>query len=133
MSIKPAAAAVPLNKKVVYHDACHLAHGQKIRQQPRDVLTELAGVETLPIGESEFCCGSAGIYNITQPELSGRLLERKIKNILAADGEIVVTGNPGCLLQIRAGIRKYNKKIPILHTIELLDMAYRNGTNADDS
>ncbi len=117
----------PLGLKVVYHDACHLAHGQNIRKQPREMLTRLAGVEVLPIAESEFCCGSAGIYNIVQPEMAARLLERKVKNILAADGDIVATGNPGCLIQIRAGIEQQRDDLPVVHTIELLDMAYRNG------
>lgn len=120
-------AQSPLKKKVVYHDACHLAHGQKIRTQPRDVLKKLAGVDIVPLNESEFCCGSAGTYNILHPEMSNRLLERKTQNIIAANGDIVATGNPGCLIQIQAGLRQQGKNIPVVHTIELLDIAYRNG------
>ncbi|MCL5018985.1 MAG: heterodisulfide reductase-related iron-sulfur binding cluster [Patescibacteria group bacterium] len=120
-------AQSPLNKRVVYHDACHLAHGQKIRTQPRDVLKRLTGVEVIPLNESEFCCGSAGTYNILHPEMSNRLLERKTKNIIAANGDMVATGNPGCLIQIQAGLRQQRNNIPVVHTIELLDIAYRNG------
>lgn len=120
-------ASNSLNKKVVYHDACHLCHGQQIRNQPREVLTKLAGAEILPLNESEFCCGSAGIYNITHSEMANKLLERKINNIIDAEGDIVAAGNPGCLIQIKAGMKKYGKDLPVAHTIELLDMAYQSG------
>jgi glycolate oxidase iron-sulfur subunit len=127
MEIDAIPASNALNKKVVYHDACHLCHGQQIRKQPRDVLTKLAGAEIQPLHESEFCCGSAGIYNITHSEMANKLLERKINNILDAGGDIVATGNPGCLLQIKAGMQKYGRDLPVVHTIEILDMAYQNG------
>ena len=132
LEIEPVPAKKPLKKKVVYHDACHLAHAQGIRKQPRDMLTELAGVEVLSIEEADICCGSAGIYNIIQPDMSSRLLKRKVKNILAADGEVVATGNPGCLIQIRTGIQEKRNDLPVVHTIELLDMAYRNENNTEE-
>ena len=130
MEIETVPAEKPLGSRVVYHDACHLAHGQKVRSQPRDMLAKLAGVTVLPIAESEFCCGSAGIYNIVQPEMASKLLERKVKNILAANGDIVATGNPGCLIQLRCGIEQYRNDLPVVHTIELLDMAYRQNSSS---
>jgi glycolate oxidase iron-sulfur subunit len=126
-------AEIPLDEsmalapvRVAYHDACHLAHGQKIREQPRRLLRRILGVELVELEESDWCCGSAGIYNITHPEMADRLLNRKMKHIRQAAPDIIVTGNPGCLLQIQNGIRKEGKTIETLHPVELLDRAYRN-------
>lgn len=125
-------AEIPLNEtmgmvnaRVAYHDACHLAHGQRIREQPRTLLSRIPGVELVNLAESDWCCGSAGIYNITQPEMAKRLLDRKMKHVNAADPDIVATGNPGCILQIRLGINKDGKHIEVVHPIELLDRAYQ--------
>ena len=125
-------AQIPLNKKmgmvkarVAYHDACHLAHGQGVREQPRSLLNLIPGVDLVEIEESDWCCGSAGIYNITHPEMADRLLARKMDHIKQADPDLVATGNPGCILQIQQGIRRAGKKIQVLHPIELLDMAYQ--------
>jgi len=117
----------PLRMRVTYHEPCHLAHGQKIRAQPRELIKSIPGIELIELNESDWCCGSAGVYNIMQPEMSRELLQRKIDNILATGAEVVVTGNPGCLLQIAYGLRSQGHPIAILHPVELLDRAYRNG------
>jgi glycolate oxidase iron-sulfur subunit len=107
---------------VVYHDACHLGHAQKIRQQPRDVLRSVPGVELVELPEAEICCGSAGIYNMLQPEAAGDLGRRKADNIRDTGADLLVTANPGCLLQIR----KYLEgDLPMLHPIQLIDASIR--------
>jgi glycolate oxidase iron-sulfur subunit len=109
---------------VTYHDPCHVVHGQKIRRQPRALLAQLPGVRVIDLPESDWCCGSAGIYNLTQPEMADRLLRRKTRNIESTRAEAVVTANPGCILQIQAGLRDRGLELPVLHLVELLDRAY---------
>ncbi len=92
-------------KVVTYHDACHLAHPQRITKPPRDLVRAVAGSRFVELPESDVCCGSAGSYNLTEPEMAARLQQRKIQNILKTGADVVVTTNPGCLLQIRAGLR----------------------------
>lgn len=111
--------------RVAYHDACHLAHGQGIRAQPRALLAAIPGIELVPVQESDWCCGSAGIYNFLQPELASQLQARKVANLLAAHPDLVVTGNPGCHMWILAGLRAAGRDIPVKHTVEVLDEAYR--------
>ncbi|NMO91151.1 (Fe-S)-binding protein [Actinomycetospora sp. TBRC 11914] len=107
---------------VVYHDACHLGHAQKIRTQPRDVLRSIPGVTLTELPEAEICCGSAGIYNMLQPEAAGDLGRRKADNIRGTGADLLVTANPGCLLQIR----KYLEgELPMLHPVQLLDASIR--------
>ena len=107
---------------VVYHDACHLGHAQKIRTQPREVLRSIPGVELTELPEAEICCGSAGIYNMLQPEAAGDLGRRKADNIRGTGADLLVTANPGCLLQIR----KYLEgELPMLHPVQLLDASIR--------
>ena len=117
-------AAVPMT--VTYHDPCHVVHGQKIRRQPRDLLGQVPGLRVVDLPESDWCCGSAGIYNLTQPEMADRLLRRKVRNIEATRAEAVVSANPGCILQIEAGLRTRRLKVPVLHLVEVLDRAYRH-------
>jgi glycolate oxidase iron-sulfur subunit len=111
--------------RVAYHDACHLAHGQGIRAQPRALLAAIPGVELVPVAESDWCCGSAGIYNFQQPEIASQLQARKVANLLATHPDIVVTGNPGCHMWILAGLKAAGQDIPVKHTVEMLDEAYR--------
>src|SRR5262249_24464304 len=92
--------------RVTYHDACHLAHAQRINKQPRELVKAVAGKDFVELPESDVCCGSAGTYNLTEPEMAERLQQRKIENILKTGAQIVVTSNPGCLLQMQAGLRK---------------------------
>jgi glycolate oxidase iron-sulfur subunit len=111
-------------KRIAYHDACHLAHAQKIRSQPRDLLQAIPGVELVPFKDPDWCCGSAGIYNFLQPELAARLQERKVTNIMDVKPDLVVMGNPGCHSWIEAGLRARGSTAPVKHTMEVLDEAY---------
>jgi glycolate dehydrogenase iron-sulfur subunit len=123
-SIPLAPPSRAIKKKVTYHDACHLAHGQNIRSQPRALLRAIPGLQMTELQESDWCCGSAGTYNLTEPEMARRLLEKKVKNIEATEAELVVTGNPGCLMQIRAGLQQRGLPIKAVHTVDLLAEAY---------
>lgn len=113
-----------VDRTITYHDACHLCHAQKVRSQPRQILQSIPGLNLVEMPDSERCCGSAGIYNITHPEMAGNLLERKMDNIPAvADG--IAMGNPGCMLQIKVGVERRQEDLEVLHTVELLDLAYQ--------
>ena len=116
----------PVEMTVTYHDPCHVVHGQKIRQQPRDLLAQIPALKLVTLLESEWCCGSAGIYNLTQPEMAERLLRRKIANVTATGADAVVTANPGCILQIQAGLRAQGRTVPVFHLVEILDRAYQS-------
>jgi len=111
--------------RVAYHDPCHLVHGQKVWQQPRDLLRAIPGLELVELPEATWCCGSAGLYNITQPEMSRGLLERKMKNIAATGVAIMATGNPGCINQLRYGAKRFGVPVEVLHPVTLLARAYR--------
>jgi glycolate oxidase iron-sulfur subunit len=113
-----------IRKRVAYDDPCHLLHGQKIGKQPRTVLTAIPGLEFVEIKEADWCCGSAGIYNITHQEMSMKLLERKMIHVTATRADIIATGNPGCILQIRLGVQKHGMPAEVLHPVELLAQAY---------
>lgn len=109
------------NGPIVYHDACHLAHPQGITKQPRDLVDSVAPGRRHDLHEAEVCCGSAGTYNLTQPELAEALQRRKIDNILKSGAHIVITSNPGCILQIKAGLKKANRSdIKVLHVADFL-------------
>jgi glycolate oxidase iron-sulfur subunit len=107
--------------RVAYHDACHLQHAQRISMQPRDVLRFIPGLELLEIDDAAICCGSAGIYNLLEPQAAVELGARKVQNILRTGAAAVVSGNPGCTLQIRASLATLGRRLPVLHWIELLD------------
>jgi glycolate oxidase iron-sulfur subunit len=123
--LEPVAPRHPIPLRVAYHDACHLAHAQKIRRQPREVLSAIPGLELLDIPEAEICCGSAGIYNLVEPEPATELGDRKGRNILSTQPDVIATANPGCLLQIRAALQRAGTTMPILHPIELVDASIR--------
>jgi glycolate oxidase iron-sulfur subunit len=112
-----------LTAKVVYQDACHLLHAQGISRQPRDLLKRIAGLELVEIEEAGLCCGSAGIYNLTNPEQSRELQQRKLDNALAATPAVIVTSNPGCLLQLRGGLAERKSRVQVKHLAEILDEA----------
>jgi glycolate dehydrogenase iron-sulfur subunit len=118
---EPRARRHPITARVVYHDACHLAHAQGVRAQPRALLAAIPGIELLSPAESDICCGSAGIYNLVQPEPASQLGERKARNIAALKPDIIATGNPGCTLQIAAAGRRLGHHWTIVHPIELID------------
>ncbi|HXD95616.1 MAG TPA: heterodisulfide reductase-related iron-sulfur binding cluster [Candidatus Acidoferrum sp.] len=123
--------AVPMT--VTYHDPCHVVHGQKIRRQPRELLAQIPGLRVVDLPESDWCCGSAGIYNLTQPEMADRLLRRKVRNVEATGAQAVVTANPGCILQIQAGLRAQGRDLPVLHLVEILVRAYRPASASDEA
>ena len=125
---EPRATRQPIRARVVYHDACHLAHGQGVRHQPRALLQAIPGVELLTPDESEICCGSAGIYNLVQPEPAAQLGTRKAKHIAALSPDMIATANPGCTLQIAAAARVLGYKWPVFHPIQLLDASIRGKT-----
>jgi glycolate dehydrogenase iron-sulfur subunit len=113
-----------LAMRVTYQDPCHLAHAQGIRAEPRALLSRVRGLELVEMAGADVCCGSAGFYNLTQPEYADRLLEPKIDAILATRPDAVVTGNPGCMLQLAAGLRSRGRDdVPVLHVVEVLDRA----------
>ncbi|MGQ9488866.1 MAG: (Fe-S)-binding protein [Armatimonadota bacterium] len=114
---------------VTYHDACHLAHAQGIRRQPREIIRGIPGVRLVELEEADMCCGSAGIYNLLQPEMASRLLQRKVERVRATGAEIVLTGNPGCLAWIAQGLRDHPRPIIIMHPVELLHRAYQQEGN----
>jgi glycolate oxidase iron-sulfur subunit len=116
--------ALPAPVTAAYHDACHLAHAQRVTAQPRRLLQAIPNLTLAEIAESELCCGSAGTYNLEQPELAGAIGERKARNILATHAEMVITGNIGCMMQIRTHLARLGKSLPVLHTVEVLDQAY---------
>jgi glycolate oxidase iron-sulfur subunit len=123
---EPRAMRHPIAARIVYHDACHLAHAQGVRSEPRDLLKSIPGVEVLTPAESEICCGSAGIYNLAQPEPAAELGQRKARHIAALEPDLIATGNPGCTLQISAAAASLGYHWPIVHPIELLDLSIRN-------
>jgi glycolate oxidase iron-sulfur subunit len=120
--LPPPGLAVPLT--VAYHDACHLAHAQRVTQPPRRLLAAIPNLRVVEIPEAELCCGSAGTYNLEQPELAQAIGRRKAENILSTGAAQVVTGNIGCLTQIRAHLAALGHPLPVRHTVELLAEAY---------
>jgi glycolate oxidase iron-sulfur subunit len=114
-----------VKRTVTYHDPCHVVHGQKIRTQPRALLAQIPGLRVVELPEADWCCGSAGTYNLTQPEMATRLQDRKIAHVRATGADAVVTANPGCIIQIVQGLRAKGSAIQVLHIVELLDQAYR--------
>ncbi|HUG93753.1 MAG TPA: heterodisulfide reductase-related iron-sulfur binding cluster [Planctomycetaceae bacterium] len=111
--------------KATYHDACHLVHAQRVRSQPRDLLALVPGLELVPLAESDICCGAAGSYNLTEPEMSDRLSRRKLEHILATGADAVITGNAGCSLQIQAALRQAGRDVWVAHPMDVLDLSYR--------
>jgi glycolate oxidase iron-sulfur subunit len=121
--IEPPPAAQPV--QMAYHDACHLAHAQRVTEAPRRLLRAIPNVTLLEIPEGELCCGSAGTYNLEQPALAEQIGQRKARNILRTSAQAVVTGNIGCMVQIRTHLHKLYQPLPVLHTLEVLDRAYQ--------
>lgn len=120
--LTPLAPRHPVSARVAYHDACHLAHAQGIRNQPRAVLRTVPGLDLVDIPEADMCCGSAGIYNLVQPVAAEELGRRKAKNVLSTEPDAVVTANPGCLLQIG---RHLDRDLPVLHPVQIIDASIR--------
>lgn len=121
----------PMKFRATYQDPCHLGHAQRIRTAPRKLLAAIPGLELIELKEAEVCCGSAGVYNVIHNEMSDRLLESKMRRIDETKAELVLTANPGCLLQLRAGVQRSNNQRRVLHVIELLDEAYGNAVASE--
>ena len=126
VELEPRARRGAVKLKAAYHDACHLQHAQGVRAQPRRVLQSIPGVDVREIPESEICCGSAGIYNLLEPDAATELRDRKVRNILKTDADVIVSGNPGCLLQIATGLEAAGRPMRIMHLVEVLDQSIRN-------
>jgi glycolate oxidase iron-sulfur subunit len=120
----------PVRRTVTYHDPCHVVHGQKIRKEPRALLAQIPGLELVELPESDWCCGSAGTYNLVEPEMARRLQQRKIAHVRETGAGAVVTANPGCIIQIAQGLHAAGRPIEVLHLVEVLDQAYGASTPA---
>lgn len=126
----PRAERKPLPARAALHDSCHLQHALGVRTQPRSLLAQIPRLELFELPESAICCGSAGIYNLVQPEAARALGERKVSFLAPLQPSVVLTGNPGCILQLQAALRRANLRVPVLHTIQLLDASIR-GVSVD--
>ncbi|MEA2428879.1 MAG: glycolate oxidase iron-sulfur subunit [Thermoleophilaceae bacterium] len=129
---EPVAPRGEVQMRVAYHDACHLAHAQGVRAQPRDLLRGIPGMEVVDPPEWEICCGSAGIYNLVQPGAAAELGRRKARNLLDTGVQAVVAANPGCAIQIAAHSERLGHRMPVLHPMELLHKSIEGGARADD-
>ncbi|HVS67156.1 MAG TPA: glycolate oxidase subunit GlcF [Mycobacteriales bacterium] len=121
----PVATRHPLPVVAAYHDACHLSHAQGVRAQPRELLAAIPGLELREIPEADICCGSAGVYNLVNPEPARELGDRKAANVRSTGATLLVTANPGCLMQIDSALRRNGEPIALAHTIEVLDASIR--------
>jgi glycolate oxidase iron-sulfur subunit len=129
--LSPLAERHPLKLRIAYHDACHLQHAQGVREQPRRLLSGIPELEVAEIPEGSLCCGSAGVYNLLQPDTANELGDRKVTNLLTTNAQAVLSANPGCLLQLMNGLRRRGmKEMPAFHMVELLDASIR-GVSAE--
>ena len=117
-------AGGPLPMRVTYDAPCHLMHAQRIVAPPLAVLSAIPELELIPLTDAEQCCGAAGIYNLIEPETSNTVLAPKLRHIVSTGADWVATGNPGCLMQIGAGLRRANARARVIHPVDLLDMSY---------
>ncbi len=131
VALGPIAPTHPVPGRVTYHDPCHLCHAQQVRAEPRQLLAMIPGLELVPLDEGELCCGAAGTYNLTQPEMSERLGRRKLDRIEATGAAVVATGNVGCILQIARQVKNKGAAIKVVHPVDLLDRAYRGPAPSD--
>jgi len=120
----------PMSLKIACHDACHLAHAQRIRSQPRELLRSIPGVELCDVPDGDQCCGSAGIYNLLQPKSAREIGARKVENVLSTHAQLLASTNPGCTLQIQMMLRERGAHLVAAHPIELLDASIRNDSAA---
>ena len=123
--LEPRITRNPLRPRVAYHDSCHLQHAQNVRSHPRALLAKIPELELLEIPEQVICCGSAGIYNLVQPDTAGELGDRKAQFIASLNADVVATGNPGCALQLQSSLQRLGSKTRVVHTIQLLDASLR--------
>ena len=119
--LEPRAPRHPVPLRVAYHDACHLQHVQRVTEQPRRVLRTIPQLEVLDVPESAVCCGSAGIYNLVQPQPARELGDRKASHVISTNADALVSSNPGCLLQLTRSLQQAGHPMPTFHLVELLD------------
>lgn len=122
----------PLPQRVTYQDPCHLAHAQGITRQPRDILTAIPELELVEMEDADRCCGSGGIYSVVQREMSAQLLENKMRAVAATGAGVIATANPGCAIQLEAGLRRHRLEGRVVHVVELLDQAYQAAEERQD-
>jgi glycolate oxidase iron-sulfur subunit len=127
-TLEPRAERHPLSLRVAFHDSCHLQHAQGVRVQPRSLLGQIPGLELQEIAEPAICCGSAGIYNLVQPDAATELGDRKAQLIQSLQPDIVATGNPGCLLQLQSALERSGCGAPVVHTVQILDASIRGAS-----
>jgi glycolate oxidase iron-sulfur subunit len=125
VELGPVAQRHPLRAVAAYHDACHLGHAQGIRAQPRQLLAGIPELEIREIADADICCGSAGVYNLIKPEPARELGDRKAANVMATGATLLITANPGCLMQVDSALRRQGQTIAMAHTIEVLDASIR--------
>jgi glycolate oxidase iron-sulfur subunit len=132
-------AAAPINGKlgslplrVTYQEPCHLVHGQRVRSEPRTLIRSVPDVQFIELRESDVCCGSAGIYNLIHPAEARQVLERKLDRIAESGADVVVSGNPGCLIQLDVGMKRRGMKVRVAHPVELLAWSYDAGAGSPD-
>ena len=125
VELGPVAPRHPLPLSVAYHDACHLAHAQGVRAQPRRLLADIPGLSLREIASAEICCGSAGVWNVLNPEPARELGDRKARDVLATGADLLVTANPGCLMQVAAAVHRAGSVIGLAHTVQVLDASIR--------
>jgi len=125
VELGPVAPRHPLPLSVAYHDACHLAHAQGVRAQPRRLLADIPGLSLREIASAEICCGSAGVWNVLNPEPARELGDRKARDVLATGADLLVTANPGCLMQVAAAVHRAGGVIGLAHTVQVLDASIR--------
>jgi len=127
--LEPRATRHALSLRVAFHDSCHLQHAQGVRSEPRALLTKIPGIQLAEIPESPICCGSAGIYNLVQPDAASAIGDQKARLIAPLNADVVATGNPGCLLQLQTSLLRNGQRTPVVHTIELLDASIRGAAS----
>jgi glycolate oxidase iron-sulfur subunit len=121
-----------VRRQVAYHHPCHLAHAQGVREAPRALLRRVPGLKLVELNEADWCCGSAGIYNLSHVERADKILERKLDNVQASGAQVLVTGNPGCLMQLMAGARERGLSVEVLHPLEILAQSYQGGVGEEE-
>jgi glycolate oxidase iron-sulfur subunit len=121
-----------VRRQVAYHHPCHLAHAQGVREAPRALLRRVPGLKLVELNEADWCCGSAGIYNLSHVERADKILDRKLDNVQASGAQVLVTGNPGCLMQLMAGTRERGLDVQVLHPLEILAQSYQGGVGEEE-
>jgi glycolate oxidase iron-sulfur subunit len=130
IELNPAMGPLPLT--VTYQDSCHLAHGQRVRIAPRKLLRAIPRLMFREMPLSDLCCGSAGVYNVVEHDMAMAVLQKKMQSVNSAGAEVIATSNPGCMIQLRAGVALHGKGQRVAHVVELLDEAYRNAGQSPD-